>query len=254
MKKIKTISFFIICFLFICSSVKAETIQNRIQNLKNNIKQERQVIQNVINEKKDEIKSASDESKKGLIEQLKKTIKSKLSKRIHGKLTLINDTTLMVLSDKEVVYTVNILSSTQLRRRFGAATTLSEFSIGDELALVGATHKISESEYLETEIDAKLIRNLSIQRRNAVFIGSVLMKEPDFFTIETQSKGVQTVYIDYATVYTQKNLAISYAQIQVRDKVVVKGGLWDRALDQIDAKKVMKLVLSKLTSTPTPSP
>jgi hypothetical protein len=36
--------------------------------------------------------------------------------------------------------------------------------------------------------------------------------------------------------------------------VIVKGELWDRALDQIDAKKVMKLVSLKPTITPTSTP
>jgi len=224
MKKLNGVLVSLVCFLLLSFSLKAEPVGNRLQKLQNKVQQERQEIKNIV--------------------------KPRLPKQIHGKLTLINNKILTVISDKEVVYTINVLSSTQLRRRFGGASIMSEFSVGDELAIVGNTHKLSETEYSATEIDAKFIRNLSIQRRNAVFNGVILLKEPTFFTIETQSKGVQTIYVDSVTVYTQKNLAILYSQLQVRDKVIVKGELWDRALNKIDAKKVIRIEQTLPADTP----
>lgn len=227
-------------------SIQAETVRMQKQNLQNALKQERQEIKN-------DIKNATGESKRGLIDQLKDRIKSKLPKRIHGKLTLINGSVLSVISDNGITYMVTITSNTQLRRRFGGAATLSEFSIGDELAVIGNRRKTSDTEFSETEIDAKYIRNLSIQRRNAVFNGTVTSKETLLFKIQTQSRGVQTVNINNATIYTQKDQKILYADLQIGDKVIVKGELWDRASDNINAKKVMKLVRSTITVTPTPT-
>jgi len=250
MKKITFLFTVVFSFIVFVHPVRAET---QLQNLHNKLQQERQQIKNKIENKRDEIKNATGEAKKELIDQLKDSIKIKLPKLIHGKLNSINGMVLTVMGEKGIVYTVYISSDTQLRRRYGAVATISEFSGGDELAIMGHKRKISDTEYSETEIDAKFIRNLSIQRRNAVFNGNILSKETNLFTIQTQSRGIQTVYFTTSTIYTHKDQTITYAELQIGDKVIVKGELWDRALNKIDAKKIMKIAQTDPSSHPIPS-
>ncbi len=219
--------------------VDAETVR---QTIRENIRQEKQEIRTQFLDEKMKMRNATGESKREMMNQLKDTVKKNIPKRIRGTLTAMNGSVLTISESNGTIFTVNVLSTTQLRRRFGAQATLSEFSVQDELAVIGNRHKVSDTEYSETEIDARYIRNMSIQRRNAVFNGTISTKGSDMFSIQTQSRGVQTVHVTGTTVFTQKDTQISFNDLQVGDRVIVKGELWDRAINQINAQKVMKLV------------
>ena len=167
------------------------------------------------------------------INAIKEKVKSLLPKQFRGKLKTISGSVLTVTTNENKDIVVNVVKETILKRRFGANSTLSEFMVGDELAVVAKNQ------------NAKYIRNLSIQRRNAVFTGTITTKSDASFTLQTVSRGLQNVYISSTTVIQEKDKIKTYADLAVGDKVLVKGELWDRANTKIDAKKILKLPSSK---------
>lgn len=175
------------------------------------------------------VEAKSTERPLSTINAIKEKIKSLFPRQFRGKLKTINGSVLTVTTKdgKEIV--VNVVKETMLKRRFGASSTLSEFMVGDELAVVAKNQ------------DAKYIRNLSIQRRNAVFTGTITTKTDTSFTLQTVSRGLQNVYTSSTTVIHEKDKVKTYADLAVGDKVLVKGELWDRANTKIDAKKILKL-------------
>lgn len=167
------------------------------------------------------------------INAIKEKVKSLLPRQFRGKLKTMSDSVLTITSKDSKDMVVNVVKETMLKRRFGANSTLSEFMVGDELAVVAKNQ------------DAKYIRNLSIQRKNAVFTGTITTKADASFTLQTVSRGLQNVYVSSSTVIHEKDKVKTYADLAVGDKVLVKGELWDRANTKIDAKKILKLPSSK---------
>jgi hypothetical protein len=191
------------------------------------------------------------EEKKNILEEVKKVIREKIKKQIKGKLITIAGSTLTVQNDK-TIYTVTTTSATQLKRRFGADSTLGEFSPNDELLVIGNRKKNTDGTLSSTDIEASYIRNMSIQRRFAVFNGEVLTVSSNMLTLKTKSRGTQTVYISSKTQFKEKNTSLLFTDIQVGDNLIVKGELWDRATDKIDAKSILKLA-NKKSITPLPT-
>lgn len=175
------------------------------------------------------IEAKSTERPLSTINTIKEKVKSFFPKQFRGKLKALESSSLTVTSKEGKDIVVNVVKETILKRRFGANSTLSEFMVGDELAVVAKNQ------------DAKYIRDLSIQRRNAVFTGTIITKADASFTLQTVSRGLQNVYISSTTTILEKDKVKTYADLAVGDRVLVKGELWDRANTKIDAKKILKL-------------
>ncbi|MBI4973698.1 hypothetical protein HZC27_03760 [Candidatus Roizmanbacteria bacterium] len=191
------------------------------------------------------VEAKSTERPLSIVNSIKEKVKSLLPKQFRGKLKTISGSVLTVTTNENKDIIVNLVKETMLKRRFGANSTLSELMVGDELAVVGKRHKGTDGQYSESEVDAKYIRDLSIQRRNAVFTGTITTKADSSFTLQTVSRGLQNVYISSTTTIHEKDKVKTYADLAVGDKVLVKGELWDRANTKIDAKKILRLPSSK---------
>lgn len=179
------------------------------------------------------VEAKTTEKQLNAIDTIKAKVKALLPKQFHGKLKTINGLILTVTTNEGKDIVVNVVKDTMLKRRFGANSSLSEFMVGDELAVVAKNQ------------DAKYIRDLSIQRRNTVFTGIITTKADLSFTVQILKKGIQTVYVTSSTSITEKDKAKTFADLHVGDKVLVKGELWDRVNTKIDAKKIIKLPSAK---------
>jgi len=184
------------------------------------------------------------QKKADIFNTVKNAIKSFMPMRIHGTLKSLTGQTLIVDTDTGDI-TVYIVGKTLLKRRYGGASNLSEFMVGDELAVLGKKHKTTGNVLSESEMDAKYIRNLSIQRRNAVILGIIKTKSDTSFTVQTEKKGLQTVFVSAGTSLTEKDKPITYAELSDGNRILVKGELWDRAHAKIDAKRIVKLNQNK---------
>ncbi|MEK7565782.1 MAG: DUF5666 domain-containing protein, partial [Patescibacteria group bacterium] len=115
--------------------------------------------------------------------------------------------------------TVNISPNTKLLRKFGAKSTLTEFSVGDNVMVVGSS------------ASASLVRNFSIQKRHGVFFGEIISLEP--LIIKTLHRGNQTITLSSSTKYVNRQeAAIVFATLQIGHRLRVKG-LWDSKLNTI---------------------
>lgn len=124
--------------------------------------------------------------------------------------------------------TVNVNSLTKIIRRFGAASTLAEISVGDQVRVMGTWTDTSK-----TAINARIIRDWSIQKRKGAFIGTIQTMTPTGFTLQTLNRGVQTVTVSALTKYVnRKEQIINFSNLAAGHKIRVKG-LWDSKLNTV---------------------
>lgn len=238
MTKIKNI-FFNLIFAFVILSLgtplSAEIkVRKEIQKtIRETIEQKKEASlspKEIRKEIREQVRKKIREENQNLIDKIKNLVKKNLryDARVKGKITSIEDSILTVLGEDGKNYKVNIISETRLIRRFGGESRLDEFSIGNEVNVFGKF--IDEN---QTTIDAKLIRNISIQKRWGVFFGKVTVKNSDNFIIKTIERGEQTVYLGVKTKFlNHKKEVINYNDLQIGNRVRVKG-IWDRSLNKI---------------------
>jgi len=189
----------------------------------------------------------------GLLNKAKNMIEKKLvlAAHISGTLTAINNNILTINAESKD-YQVTVTDKTQVRRKFWGKAELAEFSVGDKVNVIG---KWTNDE--KTQIEARLVRNVSIQKRFGVFFGDVLSKTDDSFVIKSINRGDETVYVSSSTKYlNRKEQSISYNDIQIGHRVRIKG-LWNNTLSKITEVAQIKdftIPLVKPSLTPTPNP
>ena len=121
--------------------------------------------------------------------------------------------------------TVNLTTETKLLRRFGGKAELSEFAIGDQLQIIGKTTATASA-----TVEAKVVRDLSIQKRFGVFFGRVLSLKPETgeFTIQSLNRGQLSAAPDTKTIYVnRKQITIKFSDLAIGHTVRVKG-VWNR--------------------------
>ncbi|MBI2641898.1 hypothetical protein HYW87_04915 [Candidatus Roizmanbacteria bacterium] len=166
--------------------------------------------------------------KKSLIEKVKNKVKKlRFNAQVSGTISAINDSTLTVSSEGKT-YTIFISERSKTRRRFWGKADLSEFSVGNKVNVIGKWRNPQQS-----EIDAILVRNLSIQKRWGVFFGDVKSKSSNSFVISTPKKSDTSVFFDVGAKFVSRNeKPISFSDLKVEDRVRVKG-IWDVSLNKL---------------------
>lgn len=202
---------------------------------------------------KNEIKNSSNPAqvRKNIVDEIKDKLKNlRFGARFNGTLSAIDGNTLTVVANNGNTYTVFVSDKTQLRRRFWGKSELPEFSVGDKLNVVGKW-----KDDAKTQVDAQVIRNSSIQKRFGVFFGTITGKTDSNFTMQTISRGTQTVFFDSSTKFVnRKEEKMNYTDVQVGHRVRVKG-LWDNKLNKItEVTQVKNFSVPAQGVTPTPTP
>jgi plastocyanin len=137
-------------------------------------------------------------------------------------LTAISGNTLTVTA-KSKTYTVNVTDKTKLLRNFGSKSNLAEFSVGNILQISGRLTS-------ETTIDAKIIRNTSIQKRRGTFTGLIdsVDTTTQKFVLKPNSRTTVTVSVTSDTKITQKGVVKTFTDLVVGTKVTASG-MWDKS-------------------------
>ncbi|MBI5019029.1 hypothetical protein HZB58_02040 [Candidatus Gottesmanbacteria bacterium] len=221
-----------------------------------------------IREERREAREEYKENRKNLFEQFKERMSSKTAEiknymsvgiTIAGaKVTAKTDTTLTIEKDGKT-YTVNFDSKTQLRRRFWGKSTLDEFSVGNIVNVIGRW-----TDDTHTAINARLVRNISIQKRFGVFFGEVksILGTGWVMSTKSENRADQTVTVSSETKFeNRRGETMTQAEVQVGHKVRVRG-LWDRTLNTVTEVTNVKdfslpqvpeaTVTATVTVTPTP--
>jgi hypothetical protein len=150
----------------------------------------------------------------------------------------------LTVSKEGKMYTVNITADSKIRRRFGGKSDLIEYAVGNMVNIWG-----TYTDATKTSINAKVIRNTSIQKRNGVFFGTVKRVGTGNFVFTSKNRGDQTVTISATSkLVNRKEIPITASDIKVGDKVRVRG-LWDRS-----SNKITEVVHVKNFSLPAKSP
>lgn len=155
------------------------------------------------------------------------------------------------MSTNQGAVTVNIAANTVLLRRFGAKATLTEFSPGDQITLVG---KYTAD---KTGIDARLVRDLSIQKRRGTFVGTIVAMTANGFTFAPLARPVQTVTTGTATRFVDRTMKpLTFSSLAVGQKVMVRG-MWDSKLNTVTEVTLVKdftlPIVSPSAKSATPS-
>ncbi len=136
-------------------------------------------------------------------------------------------------------------SSAKLLRRFGAASSLSEFQAGDAVAVTGTA-----SQSGSWAITAKQVRNSSIQMKNAAFSGIISNLSGSNFTLTTTSRGAVAVTVNSdAKVYL--NGKASTVSSLANGMSATISGVWNRNESTVAASKISARVPKSSTSTGT---
>lgn len=160
------------------------------------------------------------ENRPNILNNIKNNLKNLgLGARIGGSLTAINGNTLTVSTQNNGSVTVNILTNTQIRRRFWGKTAVSEFTVGDNVLVIG-----SWIDTTKAAINAVLIRDVSIERRWGVLFGTVTANNSTTLIVNTLSRGSVTVDLSGSTkLVNRKQQTIGFGDIQIGNKVRIKG-------------------------------
>lgn len=186
-------------------------------------------------------------------QEIRKEIKEQVKNRIvqvAGATIDAAGSSSLTISKEGKVMTVNITPTTKLRRRFWGKASLSEMSAGDTVNVWG-----SIADEGQTIINARLVRNTSIQKRNGVFIGEVTSLTPDGWVMKTAARGDQTVELESNTKFTDRGgRVIKQGDVVAGNRVRVRG-MWDRKLKIISEVNAVKnySLPTKTNTTASPS-
>ncbi len=153
----------------------------------------------------------------------------------------------LTVSKDDKTYTVKVTEKTNLLRKFGGKSSLAEFSVGDILSVRGKW-----TNEAKTILEARVIRNLSIQKRKGTFWGTIKSKADNTFVLASANRGDQTVYLGGdSKIFTRNQETITPADLKIGDRVRVSG-LWDNKLNKITEVTRIKdwSIPPKVTPTP----
>lgn len=164
--------------------------------------------------------------------------------------TATKGTNTLTINCDESSYTVNINEATKFIRKFGGKSSFDELAVGDEINVFG---KFTDDS--KTTINARLIRNLSIQKRWGVFFGEVTsVPDGEKFVMKTIQRGDMAIYFDSETkLLNHKKETITPSEIVIGMRVRVKG-VWDKTSSEVRETEEVRVFPSKPTETPTSSP
>jgi hypothetical protein len=131
--------------------------------------------------------------------------------------------------------TVNIASNTVLLRKFGAKSVFSEFSVNDQVQVVGKWTGDTK-----TAVNARVVRNLSIQKRHGTFVGTISSLSATGFVLLPLQRPSQNVTVSSTTKYVNRqNSSISFSDLKIGQKVMVRG-MWDNKANTVTQVALVK--------------
>lgn len=256
MKKISLGIIIFTAFLTISPSVLALTplrkdITNTVRETVEDGKKEGSDTAVIRREIRGNIKEDAKERREGLLDKVKNFLKKNLrfEARVKGAITeIVIGSNNFSINSEDGSFQVNVTDKTKLLKKFGGKSSLSEYSVGDEVVVFG---KFTDDTKLI--IDAKTVRNNSIQKRKGAFFGKVTKKNTDNFVMETLERGTQTVYFGSAKFVERNEKQMTYADLKVGDRVRAKG-VWDKTLNEIrEVIQIKDFSLPVINPTPTGS-
>lgn len=206
------------------ASEAAERVKQERQKIKDEVQKLKQDLQEQIKQEKEKIRKEAQDLKQSLRQNIQQQVQQadkKAGKIINGEVTTKSGTTLTVFSNG-ASYTVNTDSNTKFMRHFWGTSSFGETAVGNRVNVWGAFTS-------DTTVQARMIRNLSIQKRSGVFFGTVQSKGSDNLVISTVIRGNQTVSVSSsAKIINRNGETLTFSQISVNNRVRIRG-VWDKS-------------------------
>jgi hypothetical protein len=169
----------------------------------------------------------------------------------------------VIVSHEGREITLKLSQKTNILRKYGGKAALSELKEGDIVSARG-TWEDNETKAI---LNVRVLRDLSLEKRQATFWGKVIALGQGSFTLETSKKGALTVKVGTSTkIVDRREKSVSLTDLAVGHRVRVTG-LWDVTGKQMDPVRLIKdwslgpnltpttpTVIPTITPTPTPSP
>lgn len=138
------------------------------------------------------------------------------------------------LTTNEGSVTVNLMTNAVLLRRFGAKATFAEFSVSDRVQVLGKYNAD------KTAVDARVVRNQSIQKRHGTFVGTIISTSTNSFTFQPLARPIQTVTTIATTRFVDRTMKpITFSTLAVGHRVMVRG-VWDNKLNTVTETVLVK--------------
>lgn len=143
-------------------------------------------------------------------------------------------------------WNINVDSNTELVRRFGGISSVSEISVGDFISFNGILLTTASSPFT---VQAKVLKDWSIQKKYASFYGTVqsIANGTQSFVLATEEKGNLTVVVSSSTKIKKGDVSGIFADLAVGQKVTVQG-LYNNLTNNLEADSV-KIHLAGVTRT-----
>lgn len=120
-------------------------------------------------------------------------------------------------------YSVHTDANTKFRRKFWGKGAFSDLAKGDMVSIIGTW-----TDNNHTAINAAMVRDLSVQKRHGVFIGTIDSLSGMTFTLKSVRRGDIKVTLDSSTkLINHKGQAITLSDMANGQRVRVRG-LWDK--------------------------
>jgi hypothetical protein len=181
------------------------------------------------------------------IETKVENLKNSLAKLEKVKVTA-KDATSITVDNNGTSVKVNITSTTNFKRKFWGKSSLGEISVNDIVTVFGKW-----SDDSKTVASARVIWDLSIQKRYGTFFGEIKSLTADGFVMTTIHRDDETVTIGTAKLKNRKEEVITKSDILVGHRVRVKG-MWDSVNKTITEVKEVKDFSLPIKASPQPSP
>ncbi len=133
-------------------------------------------------------------------------------------------------------WAVDTTNTSSFIRRYGGQSNISEVAVGDYLSFEGALVTTSTS---PIGVSAKVLKNWSVQKKNAVFEGTVKSVDSGAskFVLTTEKSGDITVVTNANTKFKKGNAVGAFADVVVGAKAMARG-VYNNQLLQLTAEEV----------------
>ncbi|HEU5114746.1 MAG TPA: DUF5666 domain-containing protein [Candidatus Paceibacterota bacterium] len=153
--------------------------------------------------------------------------------------TAVNGTNISAATDYgsyAINWTINAANLSQIDRRYGGHTPVSEIQVGDYLGVSGSLDETASS----PTVVATYIKDWSLQARYSSFGGTVsaVNASAGSFTLSNANHADITVQTSTSTVFKKGDVAIGFADIHVGDKITRTDGVFDNASNVLQASRV----------------
>jgi len=156
-----------------------------------------------------------------------------------AKVTSVSGNTITAVSSWDsasISWNIVTDSATEFLRRFGGKSSIAEISAGDLISFQGMLQTSSAS---PLTVEAKIVKDWSVQKQNAAFSGTVASVDAgaQTFVLATEKRGNVVVAVASSTKIWKGDIIAAFSDIVAGIKLTATG-LFNNLTSRLDADKI----------------